>query len=135
MSRVQTVLEFRVIWRVMNRLRDQILIFFPDELISDWSCTGQSVRHDEKIRGGGFFSKPLQVHEKLDEMATREERGLMPGGTGGRGSPSASEDQSAQNGWRGIAVLEGHLEGSPRVPARDSAASAPPTPVTPSQVC
>ena len=48
----------------------------------------------------------------------------MPGGTGGRGSPSASEDQSAENGWRGIAVLEGHLEGSPRVPARDSAASA-----------
>ena len=110
--------------------------FFPDELISDWSCTGQSIRHDEKIRGGGFCFKSLQVREKLDEMTTREQRGLMPGGTGGRGSPSASEDQSAENGWRGIAVLEGHLEGSPRVPARDSAASAPPTPVAPAEdVC
>ena len=66
-------------------------------------------------------------------MATREERGLTPGGTGGRGSPSASEDQSALNGWRGIAVLEGHLEGSPRVPARGTTDSAPPTPVTPAE--
>ena len=32
----------------MNRLRDQIRIFESVDLISDWSCTGQSVRHDEK---------------------------------------------------------------------------------------
>ena len=45
----------------MNRLHDQIRIFFPDELISDWSCTGQSVRHDEKIRGGGFFKTGIRM--------------------------------------------------------------------------
>ena len=47
---VQTVLKIVVVSIVVNRLRDQIRIFESVELISDWSCTGQTVRHDEKIR-------------------------------------------------------------------------------------
>eukprot|EP01043_Picozoa_sp_COSAG02_P061058 COSAG02_NODE_8118_length_2701_cov_4.425442_2_plen_119_part_00 len=35
--RVQTVPEISVIWKDLNRVREQITIFFPDELNSDWS--------------------------------------------------------------------------------------------------
>ena len=42
-------------------------------------------------------------------MSFKELLALAPGGTGGRGSPSVHEDQSAGNGWRRIAVLESQL--------------------------
>eukprot|EP01047_Picozoa_sp_COSAG01_P009816 COSAG01_NODE_408_length_17382_cov_6.231431_9_plen_140_part_00 len=45
-------------------------------------------------------------------MSLKELLALAPGGTGGRGGPSAHEDQSAGNGWRDIAVLEGHGGGT-----------------------
>lgn len=47
-------------------------------------------------------------------MSKREARALAAGGVGGRSSPSVLEDQAMANGWRGIGVTQGHVEGSPR---------------------
>ena len=40
--------------------------------------------------------------QSLQKMTLKELLKLAPGGTGGRGGPSASEDQGAENAWQNI---------------------------------
>ena len=48
--------------RLLNRLREQITIFFPDQLNSNWSCTGQSVGHDERLVSSYVNCGPLYMY-------------------------------------------------------------------------
>ena len=53
---LQSELGISTIWRVLNRLREQITIFIPDDLNSDWSWTGQGVtQHENSFTGSGHW--------------------------------------------------------------------------------
>ena len=52
--------------------------------------------------------------QSLQKMTLKELLGLALGGTGGRGGPSASEDQGAENAWNNIGALESLISPSRR---------------------
>ena len=59
--------------------------------------------------------------QSLQKMTLKELLGLAPGGTGGRGGPSASEDQGAENAWQNIGALENFISPSRRRSSRGPA--------------
>ena len=59
--------------------------------------------------------------QSLQKMTLKELLGLAPGGTGGRGGPSASEDQGAENAWQNIGALENLISPSRRRSSRGPA--------------
>ena len=62
-------------------------------------------------------------------ISPRELAALAPGGVGGRLSPTVTEDQAQENGWRNIGVLEGYIGG--RRASRSPQATAMPPPPAP----